>query len=152
MTWWTGSQRLGIATILMFFVIGMILLLPLKEPHDGARARWRPRRAARCSRSGTPTTRSSISSGCCGGHGIEAVADVRSRPYSRFVPHFSKERLARLLGQEGLGYLFLGAELGGKPRQEEPPLGHSTTRRACADPRSAGHRGLLPAAPSGASR
>ncbi|MGH6905571.1 MAG: DUF488 family protein [Geminicoccaceae bacterium] len=52
-------------------------------------------------------------------HDIEAVADVRSRPYSRFVPHFSKDRLARRLGQEGLGYLFLGAELGGKPRGGE---------------------------------
>ena len=31
-TWWTGSQRLGIATILLFFVIGGILLWPLKEP------------------------------------------------------------------------------------------------------------------------
>jgi UMF1 family MFS transporter len=31
-TWWTGSQRLGIATILFFFVVGMILLWPLKEP------------------------------------------------------------------------------------------------------------------------
>jgi uncharacterized protein (DUF488 family) len=52
-------------------------------------------------------------------HDIEAVADVRSRPYSRFVPHFSRERLARLLGQEGLGYLFLGAQLGGKPQGGE---------------------------------
>ena len=48
-------------------------------------------------------------------HGVEAVADVRSRPYSRFVPHFSKDRLARLLSEAGVGYLFLGAELGGKP-------------------------------------
>jgi UMF1 family MFS transporter len=31
-TWWTGSQRWGIATILLFFVIGGLLLLPLKEP------------------------------------------------------------------------------------------------------------------------
>jgi MFS transporter, UMF1 family len=30
-TWWTGSQRFGIATILIFFVIGMALLWPLKE-------------------------------------------------------------------------------------------------------------------------
>jgi MFS transporter, UMF1 family len=30
-TWWTGSQRFGIATILIFFVIGMTLLWPLKE-------------------------------------------------------------------------------------------------------------------------
>jgi MFS-type transporter involved in bile tolerance (Atg22 family) len=31
-TYWTGSQRLGIATILIFFVVGMVLLWPLKEP------------------------------------------------------------------------------------------------------------------------
>ena len=50
-------------------------------------------------------------------HGVEAVADVRARPYSRFVPHFSKERLERLLSAEAIGYLYLGAELGGKPRR-----------------------------------
>ena len=52
-------------------------------------------------------------------HGIAAVADVRSRPYSRFVPHFSKERLQRILEEEGIGYLFLGRELGGKPPRRE---------------------------------
>jgi hypothetical protein len=46
---------------------------------------------------------------------------VRSRPYSRFVPHFGKERLARMLEDEGLGYLFLGQELGGKPARDDPP-------------------------------
>jgi uncharacterized protein (DUF488 family) len=58
-------------------------------------------------------------------HGIEAVADVRSRPYSRFVPHFGKERLARRLDDAGIGYLFLGRELGGKPPRGEthaPPM------------------------------
>jgi uncharacterized protein (DUF488 family) len=58
-------------------------------------------------------------------HGIEAVADVRSRPYSRFVPHFGKERLARRLEDAGIGYLFLGRELGGKPAGDEthaPPM------------------------------
>jgi len=54
-------------------------------------------------------------------HGIEAVADVRSRPYSRFVPHFSKERLGRLLADERIGYLYLGAELGGKPPTGKTP-------------------------------
>ena len=54
-------------------------------------------------------------------HGIEAVADVRSRPYSRFVPYFSKERLERLLADERIGYLYLGAELGGKPPLGEAP-------------------------------
>jgi uncharacterized protein (DUF488 family) len=44
---------------------------------------------------------------------IAAVADVRSRPYSRFVPHFSKERLERLLAEAGVGYRFRGAEFSG---------------------------------------
>ncbi|HEX6114915.1 MAG TPA: MFS transporter [Geminicoccaceae bacterium] len=35
-TYWSGSQRLGIATILGFFVIGMILLQPVKEPSGDA--------------------------------------------------------------------------------------------------------------------
>jgi uncharacterized protein (DUF488 family) len=52
-------------------------------------------------------------------HDIAAVVDVRSRPYSRFVPHFSKERLQRLLEEESIGYLFLGGELGGKPPRGE---------------------------------
>jgi uncharacterized protein (DUF488 family) len=55
-------------------------------------------------------------------HEVEAVADVRSRPYSRFVPHFGKERLARTLADEGFDYLFLGQELGGKPRRDDPAL------------------------------
>jgi uncharacterized protein (DUF488 family) len=54
-------------------------------------------------------------------HGVATVADVRSRPYSRFVPHFGKERLARFLAAQGLGYLFLGQELGGKPPKGESP-------------------------------
>jgi uncharacterized protein (DUF488 family) len=54
-------------------------------------------------------------------HDIAAVADVRSRPYSRFVPHFSKERLQRILEEEGVGYLYLGRELGGKPPRGEVP-------------------------------
>jgi UMF1 family MFS transporter len=35
-TWWTGSQRLGIATILLFFAVGGILLWPLREPGERA--------------------------------------------------------------------------------------------------------------------
>ncbi len=38
-TFWTGSQRLGIATILGFFVIGGVLLWPLSEPAPGEPAK-----------------------------------------------------------------------------------------------------------------
>lgn len=67
-------------------------------------------------------------------HRVEVVADVRSRPYSRFVPHFGKERLARLLEAEGVGYLFLGRELGGKPRKAETHASPVTYRMRVAQP------------------
>jgi uncharacterized protein (DUF488 family) len=55
-------------------------------------------------------------------HGIEVVADVRSRPYSRFSPHFNRDALMRLLEENGIRYLYLGRELGGKPRDLDRPL------------------------------
>ena len=48
-------------------------------------------------------------------HGIEAVADVRSQPYSRFAVHFRQELLRQLLAEAEVGYVFLGRELGGRP-------------------------------------
>ncbi|HEX5078250.1 MAG TPA: DUF488 domain-containing protein [Geminicoccaceae bacterium] len=50
---------------------------------------------------------------------VETVADVRSVPYSRFAPQYRKAALAAALAAAGIGYLFLGAQLGGKPRRGE---------------------------------
>lgn len=47
-------------------------------------------------------------------HGIEAVADVRSAPYSKMYPQFSREALARALADAGVHYMFLGRELGAR--------------------------------------
>ena len=47
-------------------------------------------------------------------HGITAVADVRSLPYSRFSPQFNREALAGALKNSGLEYVFLGQELGAR--------------------------------------
>jgi uncharacterized protein (DUF488 family) len=52
-------------------------------------------------------------------HGIQIVVDVRSRPYSRHVPHFTKAPLERALAQHGLRYVFLGRVLGGRPEGAE---------------------------------
>ena len=52
-------------------------------------------------------------------HGIETVVDVRSQPYSRFSPHFRQSRLRELLSEIGIGYVFLGDELGGRPKEPE---------------------------------
>lgn len=47
-------------------------------------------------------------------HGITAVADVRSQPYSRYNPQFNREDLASVLKAAGIGYVFLGQELGAR--------------------------------------
>lgn len=48
-------------------------------------------------------------------HGVTAVADVRSRPFSRMNPHFSKGAFSKSLKAHGIAYSFLGAELGARP-------------------------------------
>lgn len=47
-------------------------------------------------------------------HSIEAVADVRSHPSSRRLPHFSRSELEVTLPQHGIRYVFLGRELGAR--------------------------------------
>jgi uncharacterized protein (DUF488 family) len=50
-----------------------------------------------------------------GRHGIAAVTDVRSSPYSRHNPQFNREPLERALRDAGIAYVHLGRELGGRP-------------------------------------
>ena len=47
-------------------------------------------------------------------HGVAAVADVRSSPYSRFAPQFNKETLQIALEDAHIQYVFLGRELGAR--------------------------------------
>ncbi len=51
-------------------------------------------------------------------HSIDAVADVRSVPYSRWQPQFNREGLAKALDDQGVAYVFLGEELGA--RSDDP--------------------------------
>ena len=53
-------------------------------------------------------------------HHIALLADVRTMPYSRRWPQFNREDLARSLKLAGIGYVYLGRELGGKP--DDPTL------------------------------
>lgn len=48
-------------------------------------------------------------------HAVEYVVDVRSAPYSRFKPEFSKDPLRAELKRHGIRYVFMGEELGGRP-------------------------------------
>jgi len=52
-------------------------------------------------------------------HGVTAVADVRSSPYSRFLPHFNRAALKEALATEDIHYVFLGQELGARPKNRE---------------------------------
>jgi len=47
-------------------------------------------------------------------HGVTAVADVRSSPYSRHNPQYNREPLQQSLQEGGITYLYLGAALGAR--------------------------------------
>lgn len=49
-------------------------------------------------------------------HQIQVVVDTRSAPYSRFAPQFDREIIQKSLAKSGIKYLFLGEELGGRPK------------------------------------
>ena len=48
--------------------------------------------------------------------GIEAIADVRSIPFSGRQPHYSTPNLGRLLEEAGIRHVYLGDQVGGRPR------------------------------------
>jgi hypothetical protein len=51
---------------------------------------------------------------------IATLVDARSRPYSRYNRHFSREPLQQSVAEEGIKYVYLGKEIGGHP--EDPKL------------------------------
>lgn len=48
-------------------------------------------------------------------HGVDEIIDVRSAPYSRYAAQFNYEEIQRTLDDVGIGYTYLGGELGGRP-------------------------------------
>lgn len=48
-------------------------------------------------------------------HGVGAIVDVRSQPYSQYSPQFNHAALVRILEAAGIEYLFAGDTLGGRP-------------------------------------
>jgi uncharacterized protein (DUF488 family) len=47
---------------------------------------------------------------------IEYLIDVRTAPYSKFKPEFSKDLLQYHIERAGIRYLFMGDTLGGQPK------------------------------------
>jgi len=50
------------------------------------------------------------------GAGIQAIADVRSIPFSGRQPHYSSPNLGHLLEKAGIRHVYLGDLVGGRPR------------------------------------
>jgi len=66
-------------------------------------------------------------------HNIRLLVDVRSAPYSRYVPHFNKQELAAFLQANGVEYRYAGEYLGGQPKdtavyKEQPTPGDDAKR------------------------
>jgi len=53
------------------------------------------------------------------GAGATAIADVRSSPFSRRHPQFNGPDLAIALRETNIAYVFLGEQLGGRPRSRD---------------------------------
>lgn len=50
--------------------------------------------------------------------GVQTIVDVRSQPYSKHAPEFTKRTLEEEAASAGFGYRWLGDKLGGRP---QPP-------------------------------
>jgi uncharacterized protein (DUF488 family) len=69
-------------------------------------------------------------------HHIACLVDVRSHPYSRFAPHFNREKLQGSLEACGVRYRFMGSALGGRPERENQydAEGHALYDRMAVEP------------------
>lgn len=50
---------------------------------------------------------------------IKLVIDIRSSPYSKFVPHFNSPNIKKTFKENDIKYIFLGNYIGGKPKSKE---------------------------------
>jgi uncharacterized protein (DUF488 family) len=51
-----------------------------------------------------------------GANAITALGDVRSVPHSRWATQFNRDTLSKTLTENGIAYVYLGKELGGRPK------------------------------------
>jgi uncharacterized protein (DUF488 family) len=70
-------------------------------------------------------------------HEVEVVVDLRSSPYSKYAPQFDKSAMQHSLAEAGIHYLYLGAELGGRPANPAyyDAAGHVLYGKLCGDAR-----------------
>jgi uncharacterized protein (DUF488 family) len=71
-------------------------------------------------------------------HRVHTIVDVRSVPYSRHAPEFTKAELEAIAAEAGLGYRWLGDHIGGIP--DDPDLHTAGTPDPAKVVSSAGFR------------
>jgi uncharacterized protein (DUF488 family) len=52
-------------------------------------------------------------------HNVQAIADVRSSPYSKTFPDYGKEQIPKWLAEKGIRYAYLGDELGPRSKNNQ---------------------------------
>ena len=67
---------------------------------------------------------------------INMVVDVRSAPFSSMFPQFNQETLKKSLGENSIGYLFLGDQIGGRSNDPEDYLDGQVLYKALAQKES----------------
>ena len=65
-------------------------------------------------------------------HGVNAVADVRSQPYSHYKPDFNKENIELVFKKNEILYVFLGNECGARISASECYVGGKVDYRRIA--------------------
>lgn len=65
--------------------------------------------------------------------GVNVLCDVRSVPYSRFRPEYSRRDLKRYLNDVGIKYAFFGDELGARPKERSVYVGGQAVHNLIAD-------------------
>lgn len=53
---------------------------------------------------------------------VQTIIDVRSQPYSKWAPDFTKTKLEESAGSTGFGYRWMGRTLGGRHLPDEAQL------------------------------
>ena len=51
-------------------------------------------------------------------HKIQVLIDIRSQPYSRYVPQFNRKELEAAIKRAGIKYLFLGRSWEEDPKEK----------------------------------
>ena len=52
-------------------------------------------------------------------HQIKFLVDVRSTPYSKYIPQFNRKNIELSLENRGIEYCYLGDKIGGKPKDKK---------------------------------